>query len=384
MKLRLLSGLGLGAAFMYVFDPQQGRRRRALARDKALRARHKLADAVGTTSRDLKNRAQGLAAEARSLLSREQPRDEVLAYRVRSKLGFLVSHPSAIDVDVQDGTVILSGPVLKHEVDRLLKGVGAMRGVKKVDNRLEAHESAGGVPGLQGAARQPVGERPDILQTQWSPATRLLTGAAAGGVVLFGRRFGSVIGSASAVLGAGLLARALTNMELRRLVGVGAGRRAIDVHKTINVAAPVENVFEFWSDYENFPRFMRNVREVKDIGNNRSHWVAAGPAGVPVEWDAELTTYIPNREIAWKTVPGSAIEHAGRILFHGNRDGTTRLDIRMSYNPVAGALGHTLAAIFGADPKSEMDEDLARLKTTLETGKPPHDAARAAELGKQG
>jgi uncharacterized membrane protein len=118
------------------------------------------------------------------------------------------------------------------------------------------------------------------------------------------------------------------------------------------------------------------VREVKSTGENSSHWVVAGPAGAPVEWDAVVTSYEPNKAIAWETMPESRVQHTGIIRFEANADGSTRLDIKMSYNPVAGALGHAAAALFGADPRSLMDQDLARMKTMIETGRPPHDAAR--------
>jgi uncharacterized membrane protein len=121
---------------------------------------------------------------------------------------------------------------------------------------------------------------------------------------------------------------------------------------------------------------MSNVREVRQTGDNRSHWVVAGPAGAPIEWDAIITGSVPNELLTWETVPGSPIQHAGIVRFQPNPDGTTRLDIRMSYNPVAGGLGHAVASIFQADPKSQMDQDLLRMKTMIETKVPPHDAAR--------
>jgi uncharacterized membrane protein len=87
--------------------------------------------------------------------------------------------------------------------------------------------------------------------------------------------------------------RAITNIELKRLLGVGAGRRAIDVQKTINLNAPVERVFRLWTNYQNFPHFMSDVRDVKDLGDGRSHWTVAGPAGTSVEWDAVITSFTP-------------------------------------------------------------------------------------------
>jgi uncharacterized membrane protein len=379
-SFNLISTLGLGALLMYVLDPQTGRRRRAQARDKIIRYARKTAEAVDITVRDLKNRTLGLAAETRNLVSKQPVSDDALTQHVRASLAPLVSHPSSIDVTAENGKITLSGPILESEVDRLLSHVSSIRGVTAVENRLEAHTQPGNIPGLQGApAIRKSGRVPDALQASWSPATRFIAGTFGGTLALYGARQLSVFGTAIATLGTAILTRALTNMEFRRLTGIGAGRRAIDIHKIINVAAPVEKVFAFWSDYQNFPCFMTNVREVKVIGEKRSHWVVAGPAGAPVEWDAVVTNYMPNESLGWKTEPASPIQHTGIVRFESNADGGTRIDIRMSYNPVAGGLGHAVAAIFGADPKKEMDQDLARMKTMIETGIPPHDAARRDE-----
>lgn len=167
----------------------------------------------------------------------------------------------------------------------------------------------------------------------------------------------------------GLLLRAITNMELKRLTGIGAGRRAVTLQKMITVHAPVERVFDFWSRYENFPRFMTHVREVRKTSGDRSHWVVAGPAGLPIEWETEVTAHVPNQVLAWRTVPGSIVDHAGIVRFEKTADGGTRVHIRMSYNPPAGALGHAVAALLGGDPKRAMDEDLVRFKSLIEDGK---------------
>ena len=379
-RFSIISTLGLGALLMYVLDPQTGRRRRAQARDKLIRYGRKTAEAIDITARDLKNRTLGLAAEARNLVSKKPQSDHALTQHVRASLAPLVSHPSSIEVTVENGKATLSGPVLAAEVDPLLSHVSSIRGITAVENRLEAHPEPGNIPGLQGEpAIRNSGQVPDAMQANWSPATRFIAGTFGGTVALYGARQLSVFGTAIATLGTAILTRALTNMEFKRLSGIGAGRRAVTVHKIINVAAPVEEVFAFWSDYQNFPRFMSNVREVNVTGEKRSRWVVAGPAGAPVEWNAVVTNYVPNQSLGWKTEPGSPIQHAGIVKFESNPDGSTRVDIKMSYNPLAGGLGHAVAAIFGADPKTEMDQDLARMKTMIETGRPPHDAARRDE-----
>jgi uncharacterized membrane protein len=85
--------------------------------------------------------------------------------------------------------------------------------------------------------------------------------------------------------------------------------------------------------------------------------------------------------IAWKTAEGSIVGHAGLVRFDPVNPNRTRIQIRLSYNPPGGALAHGVLALFGADPKSRLDEDLVRMKTALETGRRPHDAA--TESGRQ-
>jgi uncharacterized membrane protein len=144
----------------------------------------------------------------------------------------------------------------------------------------------------------------------------------------------------------------------------------IEVFRTMVLDAPVERVYEFWNDFENFPRFMSHVREVKRVGPDRTHWVVAGPAGAPIEWDAVVTKRVANEEIGWRTVEGALIEHQGSVRFRPADDGTTRIEVRMTYRPVGGALGHGLASLFVHDPARVIGEDLARLATQLRGMRP--------------
>jgi uncharacterized membrane protein len=207
------------------------------------------------------------------------------------------------------------------------------------------------------------------MQTNWSPAARALVGAAGSTLAVWGIARRGVSGAAIGFLGAAALARSISNKEMKRLVGVGSGRRAVDIRKTMIINCPVERVFEFWANYDNFPKFMSHLKEVRDLGSGRSHWVAVGPAGIPVEWDASVTKLKPNELLAWKSDPGSRVDNSGIVRFEGNPDGTTRLEIRIWYNPPAGAMGHVVARIFGADPERAMSDDLTRLKSLLEVGK---------------
>jgi uncharacterized membrane protein len=375
--LGILGAFSLGAAAMYFLDPGRGPRRRAIVRDKLVHGLRKAEDAAGTTGRDLRNRAEGLAAEVRGRFDREEVDDVVLVERVRAAMGRAVSHPSAILVTATDRQVTLSGPILADEVSGLLARVREVRGVRGVVDQLEVHERADNVAALQGAGvpRRGGGEF-ELLQENWTPAARLLVGAAGGALALAGRRRGDLLGTVLSLAGLALLSRSATNAELRELVG--AGERGIDVQKGINIAAPIGDVFAFFTSYENFPRFMTHVREVRDTGEGGSHWVVDGPAGVRVEWNAVVTDLVPNEVLAWTSVPGSAVESAGIIRFAQNDDGTTHVDLKMTYNPPAGVIGHAAAKLLRADPKKQIDDDLARAKTFLETGTPAHDAAQQA------
>jgi uncharacterized membrane protein len=373
---KFIGGLAVGAGLMYLLDPDRGARRRGLVRDRAARARHKLGGGLDATARDLGNRARGTVAEARSRLRREVVDDVVLYERVRSTIGRAASHPSAINVTVSEGRVTLQGPVLEHELDDVLRAAGRVRGVTEVVNELEAHREGRDVPSLQGG--RPREARAELAQENWAPGIRMLTGSVGGILAYEGLRARGPGGVAMVVAGAGLLARALTNLPTRRLIGVGAGRRAVDVQKVINVAAPIDEVWELWNNYENFSRFMSHIAEVRRTGEGRSHWVAAGPAGRRFEWDAVTTQSVPNELLAWKSVEGSPVENAGIVRFRPNPDGTTQIDVRISYNPPGGAIGHAVAALFGADPKRAMDEDMVRLKSLLEEGKTTADGKRVS------
>lgn len=376
----MLTGVGVGAALAYLLDPATGRRRRAMMRQSVTHAARKGADAVGATSRDLANRTRGLSSVARRPFSGGVS-DDVLVARVRSRLGRYTSHPHAIEVTSEGGRVTLRGPILAHEADGLLHAVRRVRGVDEALDALERHEQAGNVPALQGGSSRP-GERWALGQESWAPTTRLLVGVSGLSLIGAGMQRRDWPGAALSTAGALLMARAITDIDVPRLVGAGGGRRAVDIQKTLTIKAPVADVFAFWLHYENFPRFMSHVREVHATHvDGQSHWIVDGPAGVPVEFDAQTTQFMPNEVIAWKTAEGATVAHAGLVRFEPVGNDATRLTVRFSYNPPAGVIGHAAAWLLGADAKRLFDDDLARLKTLIETGHPPHDAAQRAEAG---
>ena len=187
-----LIGAGVGATLAYMLEPGGGGRRRALARDKIVRAARKTRGGFDATARDFANRTRGIAAAARGRFAHEEVDDVVLVERVRARLGRVCSHPHAIDVVARDGDVTLRGPILAREVDRVLATAAGVRGVRSVASELDPHESSQGVPSLQGEGRV-AGASLDILQRSWAPATQALVavaGLAATGVAVaaYGRR----------------------------------------------------------------------------------------------------------------------------------------------------------------------------------------------------
>lgn len=134
--LTLATGLGLGAGIMYLLDPDRGRRRRALLRDKCAWSARRTGEIFEGTARDLRNRTQGIVAELQSRFSSAPVDDGVLVDRVRSQLGHIVPHPAAIQVTAQNGKVTLSGPIVANKIDRLLSCVRHVKGVNEVVNNL--------------------------------------------------------------------------------------------------------------------------------------------------------------------------------------------------------------------------------------------------------
>jgi hypothetical protein len=254
---------------LYFLDPERGARRRSYLRDRMIHVEHAGADLLSKANRDIAQRARGVVS-ALSHLSREQVSDDVLVERVRAKLGRWTSHPHAIRVDANDGIVTLSGPILADEKPRLLARIERVRGVGKVQDSLAAHSSPDGVPSLQSGgptARRP-SHRLGIVDENWPPSFRV--GAALAGVALgagAARRGRGLPAALMLAFGTALLVRAVTNLPPKRLIGAGAGRRAIDLHKTISVQAPIDEVFALLANFEQFP----------------ASWITCATFGSPVE-----------------------------------------------------------------------------------------------------
>ena len=214
-------------------------------------------------------------------------------------------------------------------------------------------------------------------------AERIISAVGGGLLLASGLKKGSVGGIAMALIGGDLLRRAITGHSyLYHAAGIrtapkGQGRDTISVpyelgirvDRCINIARPRHEIYRFWNDFSNLSRFMDNVISVQDLGDDRSHWVVRGPAGRTVEWDAVIHNSKENEMIAWRTLPGSDVDHAGSVWFRDASDGQgTEVRVELQYNPPAGAIGALVASMWGAEPTQQIRSDLFRLKQLLESG----------------
>jgi uncharacterized membrane protein len=350
----------VGGLLVYFLDPDTGRKRRALLKDRSVNLLKEADRAIGKASSDLSNRARGAVAEARSLAPLGNVSDEVLVEQVRARIGRVTSFSHFVEVSARDGAVSLRGAALESELDNLMAAVSSIRRVSSVHSEMKAYQRPQDIPGMhQGLPRH------RDTAPGWTPAARLAMGAAGGALAFYGSARHGVVGRTVRLAGLGLLARAFTNMQVGELLGISPGR-GIHIQKTITIHAPAQKVFQFLSNYHNLPQFLSHLREIRRSGNI-SRWVAAGPAGSAVEWDAVINRYEPNKLLAWKSLPGSTIHTAGTLRLERLPGAATRLDLNLYYVPPAGALGHLVASLFGADPQQTLAGDLHRLKTLLET-----------------
>jgi uncharacterized membrane protein len=148
------------------------------------------------------------------------------------------------------------------------------------------------------------------------------------------------------------------------------------VHEAIRLERPLPEIYRFWRDLENLPRFMTHLESVQDLGNGRSRWVAKGPAGVKVEWEAEIINEVEDKVIGWRSLPNSDVVTAGSVNFDAARAGrSTQVTVHLQYAPPGGRLGKVIAEIFGDEPRQTIREDLRRLKWLLEAGEIPRATA---------
>lgn len=257
----------------------------------------------------------------------------------------------------------LAALVAPRAVVRLL-GVGDGGGRRVVLRLVGAREVASGVGIL--SSRQPAG-------WLWARVAGDVMDLALLGTALGSHRTRRTPAVATAVMVAGVTA--LDSLAARGLSRRHGGARALPAdhavaaRKSVTVDQPAETLYRFWRDFTNLPRVMQRLESVRAVGEGRWHWRARGPAGMSVEWDAELVDDRPNQLIAWRSMPGASLEHSGEVRFRSVPGGRgTTVTVELQYTPPAGVLGAGIARLLGQAPEQHLQEDLRRFKQLMETG----------------
>lgn len=186
-----------------------------------------------------------------------------------------------------------------------------------------------------------------------------------------GRRRG-----AARLTAAGLLLAAFAPSFTRQLLRVGAARRRVHLRTTLEIHRPVHDVFEFCRDFENFPRVVHLLHSVVDYQDGRSHWEVKSPGGELLAWDVQVTKYVPNVVLAWRSVPRSVVDCNGLIRFAPVPDGGTRLEIEVDYDPVHTGFSDAVRSLFDRPRTAQVEADLARANSYLQA----HPTASRTEL----
>lgn len=363
----LLGAFGAGALTMYIADPNRGRRRRATLRDALVHSGHQVQRFAQRFGRDIEHRTEGAIAETRSMFEgKDDASDGVLEQRIRTAVGRAVSHPHAVEVNCTGGSVFLGGWVLADEIAELTSAVKSVRGVKELSTFLNTTDHPEHISDLQGGFRRR--RLPEFLQQRWSPTARVLAGCAGAGLIAYGTTHRKLIGKTLGVNGAILLARSLLNAPLKSIIGADE-TTGIRIQKTAYVDGTAAELYEFWKNPQNYPKVFAHIKQITPEQNGIFLWQVAGPAGVPLTWRGRITRLVPGQRIEFWSLPESIIENRGVIHLESQKDGRTRVQIEMTYNPPAGLFSHAVATLLGLDPKSALDKDMVQLQSLFELGK---------------
>jgi uncharacterized membrane protein len=316
----LLGGVGVGATLMYFLDPNRGALRRALMRDRLEYALHLASVAAGATSRDLLRRARDV-------------RDRTLG----SRNGDHVAGDAA---------------------DAATDGASTGSSPEQATN----------------------GRRRPAIEEEWTPAARLLTSIAGGALAIYGVGRRDKLGTALGLAGLALVTRGVANREFRNLV---PARDGVLVKLAVHIAAPLEEVFDYLTDWEKTPSWLSHVRSVRTSGprwakGERLHWEIAGSNGEVLAWDAETTRFVPNEVIVWKSVPESPLRQAGRLRVARAGVDDTRLRLDLRYRPPADSEDDITIDLFDDDFEEQLDADVARLKNEIEAPRAARKTASAS------
>ncbi len=222
---------------------------------------------------------------------------------------------------------------------------------------------------------------------------RAITATMGGLLAVAGLSRRSLPGLMMAALGGGLVYRGIRgHCSLYAALGIDKSdqavrpedyfERGVHVEETYTINRTPWNLYEYWRNFENLPRIMTHLQGVTIIDETRSHWIARGPAGMNVEWDAEIINDEPNALIAWRSLPGSDVHNAGSVRFVPSiGDRGTEVKVVIDYIPPAGRLGQAIAWLFGEEPEQQLRDDLRNFKRFIETGEIPTTEGQSRGTG---
>jgi len=374
-----LGGAAAGALLMYMLDPDRGSARRAQSAAAVRNAGSRTSSALGNVWRGAGERIGAASEELRDraadVVDNVRTDGAARSGSALERMGHAASEALDAGIDKAKDTLARATDAVGSGVDKARHALG-----RTAD---EGGSAIGdGMDKTRAMAHDARTRTRDALRAgpggEWTPAARNSALAGGGLLALYALSRRSPLAWMLGLAGAALLARGATNQPLLGMLrGRGIGMdQTIDFSKSIHIDAAPDDVYDLWTHYENFPHFMSHVVEVRDLGRGRSHWVVRGPGGSEFEWNAVLTEQSRPHRLAWRSEAGAEIPQSGSIQFEPHRGGT-RVTVHMSYTPPAGAVGHGLATLLGSDPKSQMDDDLARMKAYIERGAVPRDAARS-------
>jgi uncharacterized membrane protein len=240
--------------------------------------------------------------------------------------------------------------------------------------------------------RNPAARRVEALLDEWrrgdanvSETERWVSMIGGGALVLYGLSKRSIAGIVLAAAGGALVYRGKTgHCPVYEKLGVSTVTgEELELEQTITINRTPEEVYGFYHNFENLPRFMQHLESVTITGPGRSHWVVSAPAGKKIEWDAEIVEEREPELIRWRTLEGADIEHHGEVRFNkAPGDRGTEMHVMWSYRPPIGAVGAVFARLAHVVTVPKLRDDLRRFKQILEPGEAPTDAsARAEKLG---
>jgi uncharacterized membrane protein len=217
--------------------------------------------------------------------------------------------------------------------------------------------------------------------------SRLLTQKSVGGAVL------ALVGGALVYRGASGHCEMYHKLGINTAAGSDnpnvsvRGGHGFKVEKSVTINKQPAELYRFWRNFENLPRFMNHLEAVQTTGDNRSHWVAKAPAGRTVAWDAEIYNEKENELIAWRSLEGADVDNAGSVRFESDPSGRgTIVRVTLKYDPPGGTLGKLVAKLFGEAPDQQVEEDLRRFKQLMEAGETPttegQPSGRSATAGR--